>query len=427
MSARVAPPSPPYLGPAKFHGGPQAGPFTRIVVHCTVSPTERGGARTVARYFRETVTRPSSAHYVVDPFESVQVVGDHTVAYHAPPNENTIGVELCDPQAGPPARWRDELHDAMLRRAARLIARLCLAYGVPVEKLTPADLLAGRRGICGHADVTNAWHQTSHTDPGLGFPWLRFMGLVHAAAEKLRTDQAAGLVVGTWNVERDHSPNAHALNIVNVFEAQRLDVLALQETHDYARFLRVIAKDRGHQLVMFDEKPGHDQQMLLLRAGREVERSWNFRAGGGWVTVDGLDHAPVYPAAAVVDGIVFVSTHAPVTVNWRAGVPYGPPRRVAAYLAHTKRLVKVFEQHQGRPVVALGDWNATPADRGVGTPNALAKRAHADLVAPPGGTHGTSSKPIDYAIARDVVAAHVTAGGKYGSDHRLVRLRVRAR
>lgn len=182
----VSPPAPPYLGPAKFHGGPQAlKPLKRIVIHCTVSPCVAGGARAVAGYFKTTVTTPSSAHYVVDPAEAVQVVYDHQIAYHAPPNTDTIGVELCDPQTGNPSRWGDTNHHAMLTRAAHLVAQLALAYDVPIRKVGSLQLRLGIRGICGHIDVTNAWHQTTHTDPGVGFPWDAFMAMVKQEAKSL--------------------------------------------------------------------------------------------------------------------------------------------------------------------------------------------------------------------------------------------------
>lgn len=181
----IEPPSPPYLGPAKFHGDDNNKPIHRIVIHATVSPCVEGGARNVAAYFRETVSRPSSAHYVVDPGERVQVVYDSTVAYHAPPNQHSLGIELCDPQAGKASRWYDTPHARMLKRAARLTAKLCLAYGVPIRKLTADQVRAGREGICGHIDVSLAFGQTSHTDPGEGFPWALFIEQVHRAARDI--------------------------------------------------------------------------------------------------------------------------------------------------------------------------------------------------------------------------------------------------
>lgn len=185
MPKKIPPPSPPFIA-ARWHGGAQT-PSKRIVIHGTVSACKPGGARSVANFFAHEGNK-TSAHYVVDPAEVIQCVGDHTVAYHAPPNQDTIGVEQCDMVAGPASRWDDKNHTAMLERTAKLVAQLGLAYGVPLVRVNAGQLKAGKHGICGHVDVSNAWHQTTHTDPGDGFPWDRFMGLVAKAAADLLDD-----------------------------------------------------------------------------------------------------------------------------------------------------------------------------------------------------------------------------------------------
>lgn len=150
---------------------------TRIVIHGTVSPCTRGGARSVARYFQSD-SAGGSAHYVVDPGEVVRCYDERTICWHAPPNTNTIGVELCDPQKGPTSRWRDDDHEAMLQRAAALVRQIAARWSVPLTRLTVAEVKAGKRGICGHVDVSKAFGQTDHSDPGSGFPWAHFMELV---------------------------------------------------------------------------------------------------------------------------------------------------------------------------------------------------------------------------------------------------------
>lgn len=166
----------PYI-PTGYHGGAQSA-VSRIVIHGTVSPTVKGGARAVARYF-QSPSAGGSAHYVVDPGEIVQCVKEGTVAYHAPPNTGSIGIELCDPQKGSAARWSDTDHEAMLQLAAKLTREIAARWKIPLKWLTVADLKAGKRGICGHMDVAEAWHQTDHGDPGSGFPWTHFMNLVN--------------------------------------------------------------------------------------------------------------------------------------------------------------------------------------------------------------------------------------------------------
>jgi hypothetical protein len=82
-----------------------------------------------------------------------------------------------------------------VQRAAARARDLCDRYGLPLVKLTPADLLAGKHGICGHVDVSQAWHQSDHSDPNnTTFPWDRFMAEVQNPQEDDMTpDQAQQL------------------------------------------------------------------------------------------------------------------------------------------------------------------------------------------------------------------------------------------
>ena len=163
---------------AARHGGTQ-GKINRIVIHCTVTPCEPGWAVKVARYF-QTVTRPASAHFVVDPKKIVRCLPDHIIAYHAPPNTGSIGVELCDWQKGKSSRWQDESHQDMMELAADLVSDLAKQYNIPLVWLTPTELKAGKRGICGHIDVSKAWGLTDHGDPMAAgpFPKDQFMRMV---------------------------------------------------------------------------------------------------------------------------------------------------------------------------------------------------------------------------------------------------------
>lgn len=182
---RFAPPAPEYLGPAAHTSGSGNLPIRRIVIHSTVSPCQRGGARDIATYFRGK-SAGGSAHYVVDPGEVVQVVGDSVIAWHAPPNQHSIGVELCDmPDAKTAKRWNDLEHRMMLKRAARLVAELCLAYDVRPWFVTVAGLRLGRTGVTTHANVSQAFRQSSHWDPG-AWPRLRFMRMVRAEVKAIR-------------------------------------------------------------------------------------------------------------------------------------------------------------------------------------------------------------------------------------------------
>lgn len=184
----IAPPSPRYVGPAKWKGASNNKPINRIVIHCTAGaePGSQGAAENTVNFSKRTST-PSSYHYIADALKSLQYVYDSVVAYHAPPNQHSIGYELCCSLSGEgKGHWTRDDHVKMLRIVAKDCARLALAYNVPIVKLGAVALRAGKRGFCGHADVRDAWRQTTHWDPGPYFPWKQFLALVKAEANALR-------------------------------------------------------------------------------------------------------------------------------------------------------------------------------------------------------------------------------------------------
>lgn len=178
-------PSPKYLGPARHSSAGSNKPIHRIVIHSTVSRTEAGGAREIAAYFRGP-NAGGSAHYVVDPYETVQVVKDSVIAWHAPPNGHSLGIELCDmPDAKSAKRWKGAEHRLMFRRAARLVAELCLAYDVPGWYVGYGALRKGKRGVTTHRQVSLAFDQSTHWDPGQ-WPRVRFMVEVRRQMRAIR-------------------------------------------------------------------------------------------------------------------------------------------------------------------------------------------------------------------------------------------------
>lgn len=157
--------------PAGAHGGPQS-TVDRIVLHATVSPCAPGMAAGNARYLNQVGL---SAHYLVDPLEVVQMLPEGTIGWHDGHNTDEVGIELCDPQAGDPARWFDADHQKMLALAAPLVAGIAARWHVPAVRIhAPLGTL---RGICGHVDVTNTWHESTHQDPDQAgpFPWAAFI------------------------------------------------------------------------------------------------------------------------------------------------------------------------------------------------------------------------------------------------------------
>lgn len=60
---------------------------------------------------------------------------------------------------------------AQLTTLARVLAAYSKAYRIPLDLLDARRVAAGARGVCGHAEISAAWREVDHTDPGRGFPF----------------------------------------------------------------------------------------------------------------------------------------------------------------------------------------------------------------------------------------------------------------
>ena len=151
-----------------------------VVIHSMEIDESSSAAENCARWFQNPAAKVS-AHYCVDNDSIVQCVRDQDVAWHAPgANHNGIGIEHAGRARQTRTEWLDPYGQAMLDRSAALVADLCRRYGMPVTWLQPADLLAGKRGITSHNNVSRAFRRGTHWDPGSGFPSELYLRLVRA-------------------------------------------------------------------------------------------------------------------------------------------------------------------------------------------------------------------------------------------------------
>jgi N-acetyl-anhydromuramyl-L-alanine amidase AmpD len=117
----------------------------------------------------------------------IQCVREHNIAWHARGgNTDSIGVELAGFASQTRRDWADAYSNALLRRASTLVADICSRRTIPVRWLVADDLVAGRRGITGHVEVSRAFHRSDHWDPGPGFPIERFLDEVRKAQQRAR-------------------------------------------------------------------------------------------------------------------------------------------------------------------------------------------------------------------------------------------------
>lgn len=147
------------------------------VVHTTES--DDGPPWAVADYFAKKGVEASS-HYVIgtNPIgpdrrftEVVQVVPESYKAWtQLSANPYVVSYELVGrAHERTKADWLGQ-YRAQLHTLAAMVAQDSLQYDFPVQHSFP--------GVLGHVDLAKYGFPQTHTDPGPGFPWGVFVGLV---------------------------------------------------------------------------------------------------------------------------------------------------------------------------------------------------------------------------------------------------------
>lgn len=256
------PPAPTYVGPVAHSSGNANKPINRLVIHCTAGSDAKGSTGTAA-YFRDPDAK-GSAHYITDANLTLQSAFDSVVCWHAPPNPHSLGIEMCCSLANDGlGHWALTNHVAMMRRTAKLTAQLALAYNVPVVKLSVAEVAAGKRGICGHWDVSRAFGQSSHTDPEKYFPWGTFMTMVR--------EEVAAIVAGG-------NPAPDTQDALEWFDMATLDQIeqamaAGTETGNANYWRRFFADEAGTGDAALDDMRAGFTNMLTAIAGATDEQT----------------------------------------------------------------------------------------------------------------------------------------------------------
>lgn len=178
-----------WVSPRAYGTGRDGKAVRYIVIHYTAGAERSTSAEDGAAYDARR-TDGTSTHYFVDSNSVVQCVLTRNRANAARGKGNRLGIqyELCG-TVQTRAQWLDAASLPTLKNAARQVARDCKKYGIPARRLTVAETRRawtefpnGPKGIVGHVDCTKAYPEDGgdHTDPGTGFPWDVFLGLVKA-------------------------------------------------------------------------------------------------------------------------------------------------------------------------------------------------------------------------------------------------------
>jgi hypothetical protein len=156
-----------------------------IVIHSTEGVVGNLGAEATAAYFHSPAAM-AGTQLVVDDDSTQRCIDDLRIPAGVPPlNTHGLHIEQSGHAAWSVAEWLS--HESMIDRCAFKVAEWCAKFDIPAVWLSVADLVAAPgfpqpspKGITSHANVTAAFGQSTHTDPGPNYPYDLFMAKVKA-------------------------------------------------------------------------------------------------------------------------------------------------------------------------------------------------------------------------------------------------------
>lgn len=203
------------IGDRMVKFGADYGSFSRggvplgALIHSLEAPAKPGMANGLIQW---TVSEGLSPHTMSDPSECLQGLSESHAGAHAGSNANMtlVGFEQTGYAAWDITKWTEPVAFAGVKNAARGVANLWKVMGWDkndVEWGSVAQLQAEynnykagrswRPMMWTHYDVTRAWRQTTHTDPGNGYPYAIFRQLVKQ-------------YLGTWEGDQIGTPEKPA-------------------------------------------------------------------------------------------------------------------------------------------------------------------------------------------------------------------------
>lgn len=168
---------------------PRSDPINKVVIH-----TMQGTAAGTKAWFRNPKSEVTT-HYLVSSSKGsvTQMVHESDIAWHAGNwdyNKTSIGIEH-EGYVQDPKKWYTT---NMYQSSARLVRSICDRYNIPMD----------RKHIIAHSEVPGA----THTDPGKGWNWDRYMDLVRESKTQsfsMDNDDAGVTASDAW--QRGKVPN----------------------------------------------------------------------------------------------------------------------------------------------------------------------------------------------------------------------------
>lgn len=108
-------------------------------------------------------------------------------------NPIAVQIEMCAFANWSTAEW--DKHPNMLDNVAKWINEECMAFGIPIKRLSPSEAQGNGRGVCQHIDLGAAGG--GHVDCGNGFPMDRVLQMATGSTSPPPTQQPTPPKPGT--------------------------------------------------------------------------------------------------------------------------------------------------------------------------------------------------------------------------------------
>jgi hypothetical protein len=200
-----------------------------VVIHSAEGARDR---TSLGKYFQGNVN--ASSHVGIDAGGIEQYVPYDEMAWTLL-NGNPVSdnAELCAFARWTREQWLSEgtvdgvvNPKRVLDNAAAWIRERCQARGVPIRKLTPAQVDQGLGGVIGHADWTySSVGQGDHTDPGVNFPWDYVMARAAGGQESEDDVSFKDTTVNAWGGQVTYETIMQMLDFRAWENGQKLDAL----------------------------------------------------------------------------------------------------------------------------------------------------------------------------------------------------------
>lgn len=148
--------------------GLRSGPPRALCVHTQEGDSSADG---LARY-QLNRSAGGSYHVIIDATgRMVRSNDDGYIPWSAGWTGNRVALHVC--LTGYARFSRDEwlARSPQLDRLADWLRHNSRAYGIPLVRIGPDQLRGSGKGVCGHDDISKAWGESDHWDPGPGLPY----------------------------------------------------------------------------------------------------------------------------------------------------------------------------------------------------------------------------------------------------------------